>query len=248
MAGACSTVAATELEEVRPVLATSAEAWRLGNQLGYKALWLPAVTSRPVFFAARGVRVPGVAPTCTSSTAALLALGLPLAAVAVMPPRAGGRIGTALRLEMVTELADGHVQARAVGFRSFRVLSEGIYPLQSRAEERAPAMSNLVSISWFLVPEAGSRMACTLLRRRICELLQAARLALARDPGKSRLRGGSSAALWDEPPEAADDADFSWWVAARLPLPPTARGVLLHVPAAEERLSVCAAVLQAVVR
>jgi len=190
-------------------------------------IWLPAIISRPVLpleeytFGADALN---------SRAAVQLAQAreLPLAAVAAMPAREGGsneQLGVTLEIQKIVELPGGGLEISAVGAHRFRVLDRTVMPCQTLRGE--PAMSNAVSVEWLEDP-CTSPKAVDPLREHVLSLLRTVRSTPISD---------------EEVPE--NDADLSWWVAARLPLPPRARGVLLHVPTATERLSVCTKVLSA---
>jgi len=190
-------------------------------------IWLPAVISRPVLPLEE---YKFGADVLNSRAAVQLAQSreLPLAALTAMPAREGSpneQLGVTLQIKKIVELPGGGLEVSAIGAHRFRVIDRTVLPCQTLRGE--PAMSNAVSVEW-LDDECTPTMAVDPIREHVLTLLRAVRATPFSD---------------EEVPQ--NDADLSWWVAARLPLPPVARGVLLHVITAKERLSVCAKVLAA---
>jgi len=194
--------------------------------------WLPALVTRPVLpleeftFGAAHPHAKAALQLCQSR-------GLPLAALAAMPEPEDGKaewFGTSLHIEDVSELADGSLQVRAIGMQPFRVVAERVQP--HRLESGTAAMSKMVRIMAVSCEDnigIHSDIATDASCKHIHNLLRALRPI--------------EASSWGKPP--ADATSFSWWATARLPLPATARGLLLRVESTKERLDICAEVLAA---
>lgn len=190
------------------------------------ALWLPvAQWPRPIFPLERCV----LRASRPHAQAALLLARerrLPIAVTSMPAASAEGgerqMIGTALHLDCVTELPDGvGVEAVAVGLCPVRIDARGA--LACRLPSGEVGMVNVASVVRHADRAVARGWFCSTLRQQVLRLL------------------GTDAETAAAAPEDAES--FSWWAAARLPLPPWSRGQLLAVPDAEERLSICCTVL-----
>lgn len=195
-----------------------------------ESYWLPSLVTRPVLpleeFVFRAAQ-----PSALGAVRHCQIQGLPLAAVAALPEPENGKgelFGTSLHVKNVTELADGSLQVEAVGLHPFRVESERVKP--HRLGNEKVALVKNVRVTWLSgeVSEDASPVASA-TRERIMAALRQIRFAADGD--------------WEAAP--AEACSFSWWVASRLPLPASARGLLLRVDGAKARLDVCAEVLAA---
>jgi len=194
-------------------------------------MWLPRIISRPVL-PFEPTRFVAELPHARAAVRFSMNRGLPLAAIAAMPAKEGTSevLGTAVRFESVTEHPNGDLEVDAVGLRPFKVISDRAQAYKLGQGERA-VMINMVRVSWRDDHGTREKTASLALRDQLFGLLES-----VGPVDSDEMRNGKS---------LASDAEFSWWVAARLPLPPAARGILLHISSAHERLSVCATVLAA---
>lgn len=230
---------------------------------------LPAITTRPVL-PLEEFRFVAELPHARAAVRLCWSRGLPLAAAAAMPAPEGSceRLGTTLRLMELSELAGGGLEVLAVGQKPFKVRGASVFayrpqPAENVIQEGSKAdMCNVLSVEMLTDDEhvvalsadaetagintmgerrasrSGSKVGDSrALRERVLELLRRIQT----------VEGGGGGELVEPPVshEEDDDSDFSWWAATRLPLPPTARGILLRVPHAQQRLSICATVLAA---
>lgn len=192
--------------------------------------WLPALITRPVL-PLEEFTFKATHPHAVAAVRLCGIHGVPLAAMAAMPAPEHGAdemFGTSLRIDDITELDDNSLQVVATGLHAFRLLAERVQPY--RLDENTVAMTKMVRVTWLL--DAAAKPSDTALestRIRVMNLLRVLRPV--------------SAGSWGTPPQ--DATEFSWWAAARLPLPPTARGLLLRVVSSNQRLETCDEVLTA---
>jgi len=228
-------------------------------------LWLPVVSARLVFpFESCHFRV--VRPHACAAVRACWERGLPLLTVVsdivgcnangpVNFPVSPGDLGTALDLTSVTEIAElnGMLEVHAVGVRPYRVVDIGarVYRIASGSVDVAPSsMVNVAAVETpglVRVPGGGDieplgqapPEGWAAFRRRLLWLCRATKLskhASAASPSDITVSASQDA--------PADPAEFSWWLAAQLPLPGEALRLLLAVTGVYQRLSICSKVLE----
>ncbi|CAE8625124.1 unnamed protein product [Polarella glacialis] len=186
-------------------------------------MWLPLLSaSRPVLplerLCFRGSR---------PSSAAALELCQELGLTLVSCHQAGG-VGTALQIERISALPEGGLAVDVVATSVLRLGETGtVLRRRASGEVQMVNVVSVVPVEEFPAARGGDLREArrTELRRKVTALLSQVRPASA----------------LSDPPRKTDD--FSWWAAARLPLPAGARAPLLEVAGSEERLSLCAAVL-----
>jgi hypothetical protein len=158
--------------------------------------------------------------------------GLLVASISHTPPHGtddsnATELGTALLLEGFEEKGD-HVEVKAVGVHPFTVKGRGTLSHRRESDGKA-RMLNIAAISWMMDADCTRSYAAASLRAQVMELLA----------------GICTVPVKDAP---CDVAAFSWWAAARLPLPPPMRALLLRIPDPMERLSTCATFLTSAAR
>lgn len=183
-------------------------------------LWLPSVSSQGVVLPTERADFLVAKSSACAAVRLAWSRGLPLAS-----SQTGQEpLGTALHIEAVTEKEGGsQLEVAVLGLAPLRIVDRGTQPY--RHSDGKPNLANVVGVVLLGDQRSSARLG---------EALQSqVRLQF------EALRGAD--ALAEAP---GDLSEFSWFVAARLPLPAPFREHLLRIRSPEERLSVCNAVLR----